>query len=409
MKGPITVAKFGGSVLMDEGSVGKAADMIKAEVGRGSRLVIVVSALKGFTDHLLSLTTTVSPGLSGAHLDDILAMGEKTSARIMSAALSSRGLKSCVVDTESPYWPIVTDDKHGDAEPLIAETKKAVEEKLLPLIDSGSIPIVCGFIGKNKKGEVTTLGRGGSDTTAVVLGNYLKAEEVVLVKDVGSVFSADPSKVKGSVPLNVMSPEEAYTLTTGGAKILQAKALRYKESDLKIRVISLESQSLTSGGTVIGKGALAYQIECSDKPIIMMTIVGEQASNPQSLALLAYEVQRSKGEIVSIALDEKSSIFYISNGRDALKALHTLVVEKKIGKAVSSFEDLSMLTIKGRGLETNPGVIQRFVGPLSTEGINLYGLVTISSSIKVFVLSKEAERALTLLRRVLKEGRDEAR
>jgi len=401
---PIIVVKFGGSVLMNEENVKKAADMIKSEVEKGSRLVIVVSALKGYTDELLDLAKKVAPDASLSYLDEILAMGEKTSARIMSAALTSRGLDSYVIDTESSYWPIITDDKHGDADPLLDETLRTIEEKLIPIIESGKIPVICGFIGKSRANKVTTMGRGGSDTTAVLLGSCLNAKEVVLVKDVGSILSADPSKVEGSVPIDVLDPEEAYILTAGGAKILQAKALRYKEEDLIIRVISLENKSLTSGGTLIGKGSLSYEIECYDKPVTMVTIVGTEASNPQSLALLVYEVQRSGGEIVSITFNEKSSILYITNGRKLLNNLHKLMVEKKIGKAVSSFEDLSMVSIKGRELETNPGIIQRFITPLADQGINVYGLVTISSSIKIFISNKEIEKALTLLRRTLKGG-----
>ncbi|MCP8316848.1 MAG: hypothetical protein H3Z51_08325, partial [archaeon] len=132
MEKPIIVAKFGGSVLMNEENVKKVADMIKSEVEKGSRLVIVVSALKGYTDELLDLAKKVAPDTSLSYLDEILAMGEKTSARIMSAALASRGLDSYFIDTESPYWPIITDDKHGDADPLLDETLKSIEEKLIP-------------------------------------------------------------------------------------------------------------------------------------------------------------------------------------------------------------------------------------------------------------------------------------
>ncbi|MEM3383601.1 MAG: ACT domain-containing protein [Nitrososphaerales archaeon] len=402
MEKPIIIVKFGGSVLTNEESLKKATAMIKSEVEKGSRLVVVVSALKGQTDELLNLTKKIAPDVPTPHLDEILAMGEKISARIMSASLASKGLNSCLVDTESPYWPIITDENYGDANPLFDETLKATKEKLLPIIESGKIPVVCGFIGKSKTNRVTTMGRGGSDTTAVVLGSCLNAKEVVLVKDVGSILSADPSKVEGSVPIDTLDPEEAYILTAGGAKILQAKALKYKKDDLIIRVISLENESLTSGGTLIGKGSLSYEIECYDKPIMMITIVGDEASNPQSLALLAYEVQRSGGEIVSISSDEKSSILYISNGKNLLNNLHKLMVEKKIGKAVSSFEDLSMVSIKGRDLETNPGIIQKFIAPLANHSINIYGLITISSSIKIFISNKEIEKALTLLRRALK-------
>ncbi|MCP8323020.1 MAG: aspartate kinase [Candidatus Methylarchaceae archaeon HK02M2] len=402
MKKPIIVVKFGGSVLMNEKSVKKAADMIKSEVEKGSRIVVIVSALKGQTDELLNLVKKIAPNLSASDLDEILAMGEKTSARIMSAALTSRGLDSCVIDTESPNWPIITDDKYGNADPSFDETKKAVDKNLLSLIESGKIPVICGFIGKNRANKVTTMGRGGSDTTAVLLGSCLNAKEVVLVKDVGNILTADPSKVNGSVPIDVLDPEEAYILAAGGAKILQNKALRYKNDDLIVRILSLNNKSLTLGGTVIGKGSLGYEFECYDRPITMVTIVGKEASDSRSLILIMDEVQRSGGDIISITSDEKSSIVYISNGRKILNILHELLVEKKIGKAVSSFENLSLISIRGRELETNPGIIQRFITPLADQGINIYGLVTISSSLKLFISNNETEKALTLLRRTLK-------
>jgi len=389
---------------MNEDSVKKAADMIKAEVEKGSKIIIIISALKGQTDELLNLANKIAPNLSASYLDEILAMGEKTSARIMSAALASRGLNSCVVDTESPYWFVITDDKHGNANPLFDETSKAVNEKLIPIIESGKIPVVCGFIGKSKANKVTTMGRGGSDTTAVLLGSCLNAKEVVLVKDVGNILSADPLKVEGSVPIDVLDPEEAYILTTGGAKILQAKALRYKKEDLLVRIISLDNKNLTSGGTLIGRGSLGYEIECYDKPITMFTIIGKDASDPRSLTLLVDEVTRSGGDIISITSDEKSSIVYVSNGQELLNKLHRFILDNKIGKAVSSFENLSIISIRGRELETNPGIIQRFITPLADRGINIYGLITISSSIKIFISNKEIEKALTLLRRILKEG-----
>ena len=128
------VIKFGGSVLQDEKTIGEAADMVHEVYEKGLRPVVVVSALKGATDNLLNLAKKLNQETPDNILDQILSMGERTSARIFSAALVSRGLKPVIVDPEFENWPIITDDKHLDANPIYKETEKEVQKKILPML-----------------------------------------------------------------------------------------------------------------------------------------------------------------------------------------------------------------------------------------------------------------------------------
>ncbi len=390
----IIVVKLGGSILDDEKAISKAAGLVKATHGRGVGVVVVVSAMKGVTDQLLALSKKVNPQITPSMLDDVLALGEKTSARLVAAALAAHGLKPVIVDPESPQWPIITDERHLDANPLMDESRERTHELILPLIREGKVPVVTGFLGKTMKGVTTTLGRGGSDTTAVVLGNCLGAKEVVLIKDVEGVFSSDPDKVSNPQLLDTLEGDEAELLAAGGAKFLHVKALRYQTRDTRIRVTSMDK---LEAGTIIHGEFPEIQVEINPEGVTMITMVGLPTSNIESIMKVGEALKRAGGTLLALSMESHSALFYVSGGENVLDIIHQVLVKENIGKAVSSFDGLSMISIKGRALETESGLIQRVTQPLARAGINLYGIVTISSSIRVFVSKSQTENAVELI------------
>jgi aspartate kinase len=178
------VVKFGGSVLENEKAINQVASLIKETKSKGLGVLVVVSAMKGVTDQIMALSKKDNPEIEPQLLDELLSSGEKTSARLVAAALASFGLQSVMIDPDTPYWPVITDNRHLDANPLVEESRAKTKQLILPLLAAGKVPVVCGFLGKTTGGKTTTLGRGGSDTTAVLLGNCLNAKEVILVKEV---------------------------------------------------------------------------------------------------------------------------------------------------------------------------------------------------------------------------------
>jgi len=392
------VVKFGGSVLENEKAINQVASLIKETKGKGLGVVVVVSAMKGVTDQIMALSKKENPEIEPHLLDELLSSGEKTSARMVAAALAAFGLQSVMVDPDTPYWPVITDERHLDANPLVEESRAKTQELIIPLLAAGKVPVVCGFLGKTVGGKTTTLGRGGSDTTAVLLGNCLNAKEVILVKDVEGVYSSDPDKVTNPQFIESLNGEEAEMLAAGGAKFLHVKALRYQSSGLRIRVTNLDK---LDSGTVI-KGELSpVQVEMLGEGVSMITFVGLNPEKTGSIIRAVKAVREAHGDLLALSLESNAAIFYVGGGENVLESVHQVMVEDKIGKAVSEFPRLSMITVKGAALETERGVVQRITGPLAKASINVYGIVTILSSVRVFVSADHSRRAYGLVKEAM--------
>ena len=392
------VIKFGGSVLEDEKAVTQVASLIKETKNKGRGVAVVVSAMKGVTDQIMAASKRENPQIEPNLLDELLSSGEKTSARLVATALASFGIQSVVVDPETAYWPVITDDKHLDANPLVEVTRAKTQQLIIPLISAGKVPVVCGFLGKTMRGKTTTLGRGGSDTTAVLLGNCLDAKEVILVKDIEGVYSSDPHKVTNPQLIESLNGEEAEMLAAGGAKFLHVKALRYQSTGLRIRVTNLER---LDSGTVI-KGELSpVQVDMLDEGVSMITVVGLNPQKTESIIRAARAVREAGGDLLAISLETNAAIFYVGGGKNVLDGVHRVLVEDKIGKAVSEFPRLSMIMVKGAALETEKGVVQRITSPLAHASINVYGIVTILSSVRVFVSADDSSKAHALVREAM--------
>jgi len=233
----LLIVKFGGSSLSNPKRINLAVASVALEYARGNRVVVVVSAVGNTTDQLLQLTN------GGAELvetdkDDILAMGERTSARIFAASLKSRGMQARYYDPSDRDWPIITDNNFLNANPLKTNSIKRIRRYLKPVIDDGMIPVIGGFIGRTRDGRISTLGRGGSDTTALLLAMALEADEVVLVTNVRGILSADPNLVGNARVLPKIDMKTLIGIADTGTKFIHRKALRFKDPNINIRVIS---------------------------------------------------------------------------------------------------------------------------------------------------------------------------
>ena len=394
------VVKFGGSVLKDVSAISEAARWVKEMLSRGLGVVVVVSAMKGVTDELQEAAKNLNSNPDPKLMAEILSMGERMSVRLFALALRGHGINAIFIDPSSENWPIIADGNPLDATPIYELVEKRVLERVKPMLERGVVPVICGFIGVDRDGEIVTLGRGGSDTTAVLLGSCLRSDEIVLVKDVPGIFSADPGIVDDAELLKTLNFREAQALIKGGSKIIHTKALKYLDRGLRLRIASFE-ELLRGGGTIIEGYDKELDVKISEERISMVTIVGDDS--PKNLGRLTEVLERDGVKVVASSSEEDSIILYVIEVDEILKKLHKILLREKIGKALSIYQGLSMITVAGRMLETSPGVIYRIVKPLAEEGINVYGLMTISSSIRVFVSEKDSKKASDLIMEALEE------
>ena len=394
------VVKFGGSVLKDVSAISEAAKWVKEMLSRGRGVVVVVSAMKGVTDELQEVAENLNSNPDPRLMAEILSMGERMSVRLFALALRGHGINAVFIDPSSENWPIIADGNPLDANPIYELVEKRVLERVKPMLERGVVPVICGFIGVDRDGEIVTLGRGGSDTTAVLLGSCLRSDEIVLVKDVPGIFSADPGIVDDAELLKTLNFREAQALIKGGSKIIHTKALKYLDRGLRLRIASFE-ELLRGGGTIIEGYDKELDVKISEERISMVTIVGDDS--PKNLGKLTEVLERDGVKVVASSSEEDSIILYVIEVDEILKKLHKILLREKIGKALSIYQGLSMITVAGRMLETSPGVIYRIVKPLAEEGINVYGLMTISSSIRVFVSEKDSKKASDLIMETLEE------
>jgi len=381
------VVKFGGAELRSGESFKQAAEIVKT--AGFEEVVVVVSAMEKTTDNLINNVKAIGR-ISDADYADIVSMGERVSARIFSLALKAVGLNSTYFDPQSHEWPIITNSNFLEAEPDLEETRKRVKTYIEPLLGR-CVPVVCGFIGKDRDGRVTLLGRGGSDITATLLGNCLNADEVILVKNTEGVLSADPALVPDAKPLREVSVEEMFSLAQGGAKIVHPKALKYKLPHQKLRVTSFYN-GLSSNGTEI-KGAFSNPFDVGRYgDLCAITLVGELNASSLGKVFAAF----SSEKIVGLGTG-RSSITVFAKISDK-KALLSQLCQIEGVKGASLKENVGAIDILSPEFIESPGWVAKISSALAEKGINIVEISSSKATIAVFLEEKDLDKALEAIK-----------
>ena len=402
------VVKYGGSSLADHERILRAVTAVAEEAKKGTQIAVIVSAMGKTTDSLLNAAKNASNGkVKKRELDEILAMGERTSIRIIAAALRAQGLKPRYIDPIDTEWPIITDDVFSDANPLLDVCYERAKKNVLPLVEKGVIPVIAGFVGRTKDNKVTTLGRGGSDTTAFILAKALEADELILVTDAEGIMSADPKVIGNPKRLPEIDVNTLVGLADSGTKFIHRKALRYKDASVRVRVIRHSHGDLNAEGTLI-KGALSAELDvalANPSPSLSITVVGKGVSEQPQVIKELTETVKNHAELLGLSVNYDSMILYASENSDSnllLEKVHEIILNHEETLAMSVRKQLAFLKIKGVGLEKTPGLTGRISEALRLNAINIFGLMTITSSILLFIDWKEREKVLELVKNALR-------
>jgi aspartate kinase len=396
----LIVQKFGGSSVADAEGMKRVAARIVATKKAGHQVVVVVSAMGDTTDELIDLANAVTPIPQGRELDMLLTAGERISMALLAMAINNLGFEA--LSFTGSQAGVITDSVHGKAR-IIDVTPGRIREA----IDSGAIAIVAGFQGISQDTkDITTLGRGGSDTTAVALAAALEADVCEIYTDVDGVFSADPRVVPEARKLKTVTYEEMLELAAAGAKVLHLRCVEYaRRFNLPIHVRS--SFSPNEGTWVVEnhpEGGTMEQAIISgvahDKSEAKITIVGVPdrtgiaarifqaiADNDINIDMIVQNVSAAATGLTDISFTLPKA-----EGQMGTQVLQR--IQGEVGFASILYDDtIGKLSLIGAGMRSHPGVTATFFAAMADAGVNIEMISTSEIRISVIVREADVERA----------------
>ena len=394
----LIVKKFGGSSVANAERVFNVARIITEDYKKGNDVVVVVSAQGDTTDDLIEKAVEINPGnRSKREMDMLLAAGEQISIALLAMAIEKLGFP--VVSLLGWQAGFMTDSKYS-----VARIKNVNPERLRNELDKRNIVIVAGFQGVNKYDDVTTLGRGGSDTSAVAIAATLKADLCQIYTDVDGVYTADPRKIKSAKKLDEITYDEMLELATLGAQVLNNRSVEMaKKYNVELEVLSsLEKKP----GTIVKEATsmekmLVKGVAC-DTDIIIVSIIG--LKDAPGIAFKVFNQLSRKNVNVDIILQSvgrhgtKDITFTVPKGQKAetleaienirpLIAFDDVVIKDTVGK----------VSIVGAGMETHPGVASKMFEALSDANINIQMISTSEIKISVLIDAVDCQKAVQVV------------
>ncbi|MCB1706857.1 MAG: aspartate kinase [Halioglobus sp.] len=395
----LIVQKFGGTSVGDTDRIGMVADKVAGFRAQGHSVVVVVSAMSGETNRLIELAHSVQERPVLRELDVLLSTGEQVTTALLSMALSKRGVKA--KSYTGSQVRILTDDAHTKA-----RIREIDDERLHRDLADGYVIVVAGFQGVDENGNITTLGRGGSDTTAVALAAALKADECQIYTDVDGVYTTDPRVVSEARRLSRITFEEMLEMASMGSKVLQIRSVEFAgKYNVPLRVL----HSFKDGpGTLITME--------DDSEMEMPTIAGIAFNRDEAkltiegvpdMPGMAYSILGPIGEanievdvIVQNISHDKTADFTFTVGRNDLERAEEVLnqVAKDINaEKVTSDSKIAKVSVVGVGMRSHAGVASQMFAALAEVGINILMITTSEIKISVIIEEKFLELAVRAL------------
>ena len=388
--GKLIVKKFGGTSVANTERIEAVADNIQLEIRKGNQVAVVLSAMGKSTDELISLAREINPDPNLREYDALVSTGEQISVALLAMALLKRGIKG---KSYTAYQlGIKTNSSHSRARILDVEVSKINNE-----IQEGTVPVITGFQGMNENGDITTLGRGGSDTTGVALAVALEADECQIYTDVDGVFTTDPRVYDKARLLKEVSFEEMLELSSSGAKVLQLRSVEYASKfNLPIRVLSSfndgegtlvqEEKNIMERPIVSGISSIDSEAKLTIRGVPDIPGVAAKILGPISDAGIEVDVI-----VQNISAENNTDFTFTVDKSDALQAENILkhASDSLGGGSVEVDDDIAKISIVGRGMRAHAGVASKMFEALAASEINILMITT--SEIKISVVIKKSE------------------
>ena len=388
--GKLIVKKFGGTSVADAERIEAVADNIDSEILMGIKVTVVLSAMGDSTDELIKLAKEINPEPDLREYDALVSTGEQISVALLAMALLKRGIKG---KSYTAYQlGIKTNSSHSRARILDVEVSKITSE-----LNEGVVPVITGFQGMNESGDITTLGRGGSDTTGVALAAALDADECQIYTDVDGIFTTDPRVYDKARLLKEVSFEEMLELSSSGAKVLQLRAVEYASKfNLPIRVLSSfnegegtlvqEEKNIMERPIVSGISSIDSEAKLTIRGVPDIPGVAAKILSPISDAGIEVDVI-----VQNIGADNTTDFTFTVNEDDTKQAEEILKKTSTTlgGGLIDVDDDIAKISIVGRGMRAHAGVASKMFQALAKSEINISMITT--SEIKISVVIKKSE------------------
>ena len=399
----IVVLKFGGTSVGTIERIKKVADIISNFRKKNYKVIVVSSAMSGVTNDLIKKSRQISNNFSDFEYDVLLSSGEQVACSLIAGRLNHKGLKS----RSWLGWqiPIYTNGPHKNS-----RIDSINKNKIIKFLKEGGIPIITGFQGVNRDERVTTIGRGGSDASAIMLAKFFRAQKCIIYTDVEGVYTTDPNKLKKAKKIKIISYEEMLEMASLGAKVMQPVSIQ----DARLNRINIEVKSsfIKKSGTLITKRANIISnkiitgitstyndakvtlVGVKDRPGVAASIFKPLSTNLINVDMVVQNISANGNE---------TDLTFTIKTEDLNKTKKIIQENKKINFRKVLFEKgVSKISIIGVGMITTPGVTFRMFQALANKKINIQVISTSEIKISVLVNKSDAKKALAVLHKEFK-------
>ena len=399
----IVVLKFGGTSVGTIEKIKKVADIIIEHKKKKNKVIVVSSAMSGVTNDLIKKSKQISNNFIDSEYDVLVSSGEQVACSLIAGRLNHKGFKS----RSWLGWqiPIFTNGPYTNS-----RIQQVNKNKLLRFLKEGGIPIITGFQGVNMNERVTTLGRGGSDASAIMIAKSLKAQKCIIYTDVEGVYTTDPNKLKNAKKIKIISYEEMLEMASLGAKVMQPVSIQ----DARLNRINIEVKSsfIKKPGTLITKrtnlnnyriitgissthnDAKVTLVGVKDRPGVAASIFKPLSINSINVDMVVQNIS---------ANGKETDLTFTIKAEDLNKTKNIIQENKSINfKKVLFQKGVSKISIIGVGMITTPGVTFRMFQALANKKINIQVISTSEIKISILINKKDAKKALVTLHKEFK-------
>lgn len=393
----LIVQKFGGTSVSNKERIFKVANIITSTYSAGNDVVVVVSAQGNTTDNLIDMANNINPHSSKREMDVLLSSGEQISMSLLSMAIESMGFP--VVSLLGWQAGFLTCTTYGNA-----RIEKVTPDRIKKELDKKNIVIVAGFQGLNMYGDITTMGRGGSDTSAVAIAAVMNADQCKIFTDVEGIYTADPRRVKNAKKLDVISYDEMLELSTLGSQVLNNRSVEVaKKYNVEVEVLSsmndipgtiikeiVQSQKAPISGIAVDEDvARASVINIPDKPGAAFKLFSKLSSKGINVDIILQSANDNDLKDISFTVPKTQL-------EGTIEILQKYI-EPINGAKIICERNVTKVSIVGTGMENQVGIASKMFESLYEEQINIQMIATSEIRVSVIIYSHEADRALNAI------------